>query len=131
MKSHNGLRKAKQKMGANGVCTALRHGAWRLEGLGPGAPDFHSAAAAVSGAAQRKGGGAGAQAQGVSKGPEGGAPLDAVGALRALGSTPHAGGRLTGELPGRGRIQLGGAVQVDPESAHLTPRLHSSVETKT
>ena len=71
------------------------HGAWRLRGLGPGLPNFHAAAEAARGAG-------------------------AVEALRALASEeegggtridggPGAPGRLTGELPGRGRVQLGGS----------------------
>ena len=31
------------------ICQALTHGAWRLKGLGPGAPDFHAVAAAAHG----------------------------------------------------------------------------------
>jgi hypothetical protein len=62
------------------------HGAWRLEGLGPGAPDFHALAAAC----------------------------DGVGAVEALEAARRGGGdesrgRLTADVPGRGRAQIGGA----------------------
>ena len=62
------------------------HGAWRLEGLGPGAPDFHALAAACDG-------------------------VDAVEALEAArrGGGDDARGRLTADVPGRGRAHIGGA----------------------
>ena len=62
------------------------HGAWRLDGLGPGAPDFHALAAACDG-------------------------VGAVQALEAarLGGGDDARGRLTADVPGRGRADIGGA----------------------
>ena len=62
------------------------HGAWRLEGLGPGAPDFHALAAACDG-------------------------VSAVEALEAArrGGGDESRGRLTADVPGRGRAQIGGA----------------------
>ena len=62
------------------------HGAWRLPGVGPTVQgNFRNLASAANG-------------------------VDAIDALSALvnnGAGPEANGRLTGELPGRGRIQLG------------------------
>ena len=62
------------------------HGAWRLPGVGPTVEgNFRNLASAADG-------------------------VDATGALSALvndGAGPDAIGRLTGEVPGRGRVQLG------------------------
>ena len=93
------------------------HGAWRLSGLGPGlSGDFHTAADAVRG-------------------------VDAVAALSALaasakssgsttsdGADPEPTGRLTGELPGRGRIQLGGSGGVAGVGRALEAVTHREVK---
>jgi hypothetical protein len=110
------------------------HGAWRLKGLGPGLPDFHAAAAAVQGVdavtALRALAAATATASSANSSPSPASAVDVRTDEQAerrgdgvevtasssssgggYGDTAHseASGRLTGELPGRGRIQLGGS----------------------